>query len=119
MTVEVQIMGTKKCPDTRKAERFFKERGAKVYFRDLSQKALSPGEINNIAAQCGGIDALIDRSGKEFEKRNLKYISVNWVEALEKYPLITRTPIVRFGKKSLIGHKPELWDEWLKQAKNS
>lgn len=116
--MEVQILGTKKCADSRKAERFFKERGIKIYFRDLTEKSLSKGEIANIANQHGGIDALIDRAGKEFEKRNLKYMSVNWIEALEKYPLLTRTPIVRSGGKSTIGHSPEVWQSWLDKAKN-
>ena len=114
--MEVQVIGHKKCADTHKAERFFKERGIKVHSRDLKQSPLSPGEIKKISGSCGGIDSLIDRTSKEFEKRNLKYISVDWVEALEKYPLITRTPVVRSGGRATIGYQPEKWKEWIEKS---
>ncbi len=111
--MNIQIIGTKKCPDTRKAERFFKERGIKPHFRDLKQQGLSPGEINKISQGVGGIDHLVDRNSKEFAKRNLKYLGKPAHEALEKYPLITRTPIVRNGPRATVGFEPDTWAEWL------
>ena len=113
MALNIQIIGTKKCAETRKAERFFKERGLKVQFRDLKQQALSGGEIKKIAQAVGGVDNIIDRGSKEFEKRNLKWISLPAEEALQKYPLITATPIVRNGPKATVGHAPETWEAWI------
>ena len=57
----VQIFGHKKCADTRKAERWFKERGMKIQSVDLAQKGLSPGELRSVAARVGGVEGLIDR----------------------------------------------------------
>ena len=64
----LQIFGTRKCPDTRKAERFLKERGVAYQFIDLADKGISPGELKSVA-QALGLDALIDREGERFKKR--------------------------------------------------
>jgi len=105
----IQIIGTKKCSETRKAERFFKERGVTAHFRDAAQKELSAGEIKNICNAVGGLDAIIDRGGKEFEKRNLKYISVDWMKALQRWPKLLKTPIVRCGGRATVGPAKETW----------
>lgn len=123
MALNIQIMGHKKCADTRKAVRFFKERGIPVHERDLARDGIQPGELKKIKAAVGGSDAmaaarLIDREGKEFKKRNLKYLSMNLDEAILKYPLILRTPIVRNGAKVTVGYAPETWQAWL-QADDS
>ncbi|RMF19002.1 MAG: ArsC family transcriptional regulator [Candidatus Dadabacteria bacterium] len=114
--MDIIVIGSRKCADTRKAERFFKERGVRPHTRDVRQKPLTPGEIRKIAAQVGGIDAIIDREGKEFEKQNLRYLSVDWVEALQRWPGITRTPIVRCGPRATVGYVPEVWTQWLKNS---
>ena len=69
----VQIFGTKKCSDSRKAERFFKDRGIKFHAVDLAQKGMSPGELRGVAARVGGVEQLIDRDGKRYLDRGLKY----------------------------------------------
>jgi len=114
----IQIMGHKKCADTRKAVRFFKERGIVVHERDLARDGIQPGELKKIKQAVGGSDALaaarlIDRDSKEFQKRNLKYLGMNLDEAILKYPLILRTPIVRNGAKATVGYDPETWQAWL------
>ena len=58
--VVIQIFGTKKCKDTQKALRFFKERSLELQFRDIAEKAPSPGELDDIARAAGGFDALLD-----------------------------------------------------------
>jgi hypothetical protein len=57
--MEVQIFGTKKSADTRKALRFFSERRVRTHFVDLQQRAASPGELRRFAGKFG-VQALID-----------------------------------------------------------
>jgi arsenate reductase (glutaredoxin) len=114
--ITIQIFGTKKCADTRKAERFFRERGAKVHFVDLAQKGMAAGELRNVAARVGGVEALIDREGKRYVERGLKYAAPTGPrieQALIDDPLLLRTPVVRFGAQATVGHRPEVWAEWL------
>ena len=70
----IQVFGTPKCKDTRKAERFFKERRIKIQLVDLREKGLSPGELRNIS-QSVPLDELIDTEGKQYRDRNLEYMS--------------------------------------------
>jgi arsenate reductase-like glutaredoxin family protein len=112
----VQIFGTKKCQDTRKAERFFKERGVRLHVVDLAQKGMSPGELRNVAARVGGMEKLIDRDGKRYLDRGLKYAAPTGprIEAmLAEDPLLLRTPIVREGARATVGYAPETWKAWL------
>jgi len=112
----LQIFGTKKCPDTRKAERFFKERRTSFQPIDLAQKGPSPGELRKIAQAVGGIEKLIDREGKRYVDRGLKYAAPTGprIEAiLLQDPLLLRTPIVRAGDRATVGYAAEVWLEWL------
>lgn len=104
----IQIFGTRKCPDTRKAERFFRERGIKIQFIDLREKGISPGELRNITRSIP-LDQLIDVDGKEYERLNLKYIRHNIEVELLDHPLLFRTPIVRLGNEAAVGYDPETW----------
>jgi arsenate reductase (glutaredoxin) len=111
----IQIFGTKKCQATRKAERWFKERGLKVQSVDLSEKGLSPGELRSVAARVGGVEALIDRDGKRYVDKGLKYSAPTGprIEAiLLEDPLLLRTPIVRRGAEATLGYQPEVWERW-------
>ena len=110
--MNIQVIGTKKCNDTKKAERFFKERGIKFHFRDLNEKGLSPGELENIM-RVFNADELIDREGKDYKKRNLEFIIHNVEEELLNNPLLFKTPIVRNGNKVTIGNQPDIWKEWI------
>jgi arsenate reductase len=115
-TLTVQVFGTKKCSETRKAERFFKERGVKIHAVDLAQKGMSAGELRNVAARVGGIEALIDREGARYVAKGLKYAAPTGprIEALlVADPLLLRTPIVRAGARATVGYASETWLEWL------
>lgn len=94
----IQVFGTKKCRDTQRALRFFKERGVEVQFRDIGEKAPSPGELDDISRAVGGADRLIDLEGAVAEKRGLAYLSYDPREELLRNPLLMRTPVVRQGK---------------------
>jgi len=74
--INIQIFGTLKCQETKKAQRYFKERGIPFQFVNLAEKGLSQGELNSVKAVFG-IDALIDREGKEYKRLNLKYLTHN------------------------------------------
>ncbi len=94
----IQVFGTKKCRDTQKALRFFKERGVSVQFRDIAEKAPSPGELDDMARAVGGIDMLVDAEGSAAKKRGLAYMEYDPREELSRDPLLMRTPVVRAGK---------------------
>jgi arsenate reductase (glutaredoxin) len=109
--MNIQVFGTLKCQETKKAQRYFKERRIPFQFIDLAERGLSKGELNTVKAVIG-IDNLIDREGREYARRNLKYMVHNVEEELSNYPLLFKTPIVRNGNKVTIGYKPDVWKEW-------
>jgi arsenate reductase len=115
MSIVVQIFGKKKCADTRKAERWFKERGIRVQMIELGEKGLSPGELKSVAARVGGMEALIDAEGKRYVEKGLKYSAPTGprLEALLlDDPLLLRTPIVRRGSDATLGFSPDAWELW-------
>ena len=107
-----QIFGTKKCKDTQKAIRFFKERNISVHFVDLTIKGPSAGELDNISRSVP-LEDLIDVQSKEYKKQNLEYMTFDIREKLLEYPILIQTPIVRNGKQSTVGYQPEVWKNWL------
>src|SRR5207237_6372871 len=95
---DLQVSGTSKGAATRKAERFFKDRRITVQLVDLAQKGLSAGELRSVAAKAGGIEALIDREGKRYGAKGLKYAAPTGprIEAmLAGDALLLRAPTVR------------------------
>lgn len=111
--MNIQIIGTKKCRDTRKAERFFKERRIPFQFRDLNEKGISKGELENICKSVP-IEELINKWGKEFQKRGLQYMVYEIEGELLSDPLLLKTPIVRNEGNATVGYQPEAWKEWIK-----
>jgi arsenate reductase (glutaredoxin) len=109
--MNIQIFGKLKCQDTKKAQRYFKERRISFQFVDITQKGLSKGELNSVKAAVG-LDNLIDREGKVYEVKNLKYLIHNIEEELLKDSNLLRTPIVRNGRDATIGYQPDLWKNW-------
>lgn len=111
----IQIIGTKKCRETQKTERYFKERGWEYHLVDLSQRALSSGELNSIARALGA-DELIDPESKLYKKKGMSYMDFDPVEELEEHPELMKTPVVRSGHKAVIGYEPELWKKMIEGA---
>ena len=112
--MNIQIFGTKKSADTRKAERFFKERGIKYQFIDLKEKNLSKGEFASVKQAVGGLDKLIDENSKDKDTLALiKYIADEDKEEkiLENQQILVQ-PIVRNGKKATVGYQPDIWKSW-------
>lgn len=110
----IQIFGTKKDFDTKKAERFFKERGIKVQFIDMKEKGLSKGEFNSVCQAIGGYENLIDQNCKDKDLLALvKYIAEeDRAEKILENQKIIKTPIVRNGKKATVGYQPDAWKDW-------
>lgn len=115
--MNIQIFGTKKCSDTRKAERFFSERRINYHFRDLNEKGVSKGELENIC-RVFPVEELIDKEGKQYKKRNLQYMVFNPEEELLNDALLFKTPIVRNGKSVTIGYDPDIWKKWIEEDGN-
>jgi arsenate reductase-like glutaredoxin family protein len=109
--MNIQIFGTKKCNETNKALRFFKERNIKFQFVDLNEKAMAKGELTNIS-KAVPMEDLIDRDGKEYKKSGMEYMVFDLEEKLLEKPLLFKTPITRNGNKATVGYKPEIWKEW-------
>ena len=112
--MNIQIFGTKKCFDTKKADRYFKERGIKFQFIDLKEKGMSKGEFTSVKQAVGGLDKLLDENNKDKNTLALlKYLSDSDKEEklLENQQLL-KTPIVRNGKQATVGYQPEIWKNW-------
>jgi arsenate reductase-like glutaredoxin family protein len=112
----LQIFGTKKCPDTRKAQRFFKERRVSFQLIDIAVKGPSAGELRKIASAVGGMEKLIDRDGKRYLERGLKYAAPTGPrieQILLDDPLLLRTPLVRAGDRATVGSAIDTWTTWL------
>lgn len=109
--MNIQIFGTPKCQDTRKAQRYFKERRISFQFVDISQKGLSKGELRSLTLAVG-IDNLIDREGKAHSEKNLKYLTHDIEEELLKDATLLRTPVVRNGREATVGYQPHVWKDW-------
>ncbi len=112
--MNIQIIGTKKCNDTKKAERFFKERGIKYQFIDMKEKGMSKGELTSVASANGGIMNMINPDAKDKDSVALiQYIAdEDKLEKLLENQQIIKTPVVRNGKQSTLGYQPDVWKKW-------
>ena len=113
--MEIQIFGTQKSADTRKALRFFKERRVKVHFVDLKTRAASKGELTRFA-QKFGVEAILDRESKRFASLGLgtaRYSEKKWLEILADEPMVLRVPLVRWQNKLTVGGAEGEWGEWV------
>lgn len=115
MALEVQVFGTRKCQETRKALRFFAERRVKTHFVDLQVRAASLGELRRFAQQFG-VEALVDRDGRRFADLGLRSAALSeerWLDRLAEEPMLLRTPLVRAQQRLTIGPAEATWKEWV------
>ncbi|SFO03245.1 transcriptional regulator, Spx/MgsR family [Pseudobutyrivibrio sp. UC1225] len=112
--MNIQIFGTKKCNNTKKAERFFKERGIKYQFIDMKEKGMSKGELTSVAVANGGIANLVNPDAKDKDAVALfQYIAdEDKLEKLLESQQIIKTPVVRNGRQSTVGYQPDMWKKW-------
>ena len=109
--MNIQIFGKSKCFDTKKAERYFKERRIKFQSVDLKKYGMSKGELTSVK-NAVGLEALIDP--KHPDAALLQYLAYD-ADKLEKLlddPTLLRTPIVRNGKQATVGYCPDVWETW-------
>lgn len=111
--MNIQIFGIRKCFDTKKAERFFKERRIKYQFVDLTIKGLSKGELQSVKASIG-LKNLVNRESKDYRRLKMDHIisQEGTEEMLLNNPGLYQTPIVRNGKQATVGYNPEVWESW-------
>lgn len=110
--LNIQIFGKPKCFDTKKAERFFKERGIKFQYIDLTSKGMSKGELASVKQAVGGLEPLIDQKAKGVELLRYLAYEADKEEKLLETPILFATPIVRNGRKATVGYCPEVWKQW-------
>ena len=112
--MNIQIFGTKKSSDTRKAERFFKERGIRIQSVDLKEKGLSKGEFQSVMQAVGGLEAMIDPDCRDKDLLALiRYITPeDKAQKVLENQVVLKQPIVRNGKQATVGYQPEIWKTW-------
>ena len=112
--MNIQIFGKSKCFDTKKAERYFKERRIKYQYIDLPRYGLSGKEFDSVLSGVGGIDNLIDWNCKKDDITLMRYMDDKRAREDKVFddPMLMKTPIVRNGKKVTVGYCPEIWAQW-------
>lgn len=111
--MNIQVFGAKKCFDSQKTERYFKERKIKYQYVDLHKYGLSKGEFDSVKVAIGLKD-LINNEAKEYKSLNMQQLGVGSAaaEVLFNNPKLFKSPIVRNGKKATVGFQPEIWKAW-------
>ena len=109
--MNIQIFGKSKCFDTKKAERWFKERRIKFQSIDLKKYGMSGKEFDSVLRAVGGIDNLIDWDSKSQEITNMRYMEAKEDKVFDD-PKLMKTPVVRNGKQATVGYCPEIWATW-------
>lgn len=112
--MNIQIFGKNKCFDTKKAERYFKERRIPFQSIDLKRYGMSGKEFDSVLRAVGGINQLIDWENKSQEVTNMKYMSDERAKEDKVFdaPSLMKTPVVRNGKQATVGFCPEIWATW-------
>ena len=112
--MNIQIFGKSKCFDTKKAERWFKERRIKFQSIDLKRYGMSPKEFESVLRAVGGIDNLIDWDSKAPEVTLMKYMDDKRAKEDKVFdmPELMKAPVVRNGKEATVGYRPEIWETW-------
>jgi arsenate reductase len=111
--MNIQIFGAKKCFDTQKAERYFKERKIKYQYVDILKFGFSKGEFESVKCTVG-LAGMINVGCNEYVALNMDKIRTEGVRAeiLFNNPKLYKTPIIRNGKKATVGYMPDVWKEW-------
>lgn len=112
--MNIQIFGTTKCFETKKAQRYFKERGVKFQLIDLKEKGMSKGELNSVSQAAGGLEKLLNPNCKDLNTLSLirHLVEEDKQEKIFENQQVLLTPIVRNGKEATVGYQPEIWKDW-------
>ena len=109
--MNIQIFGNSKCFDTKKAERWFKERRIKYQYIDLLKFGLSRGELSSVV-NAVGIDNIVNPADQDYELYKHLALKEDKFERLFNIPEMIKTPVVRNGKSATVGYEPEVWKNW-------
>ena len=109
--MNIQIFGKSKCFDTKKAERYFKERRIKFQRVDVIDVGLSRGEFNSVK-RAVGLEAIIDKQAPGVEILTYLAYAADKEEKLLENPDFLKTPIVRNGRQATVGYCPDVWKSW-------
>ena len=109
--MNIQIFGKSKCFDTKKAERYFKERRIKYQYIDLVRYGMSRGELTSVK-NAVGLSALIDEQAPGAEVLTYLAYDADKLDKLFEDPRLIKTPVVRNGKQATVGYAPEVWKSW-------
>ena len=110
--MNIQIFGASKSFDTKKAERWFKERRIKYQYIDVLSKGLSPKEYQSVKQKVG-FEALVNTKCRLYEDQHKRYMTPTaWEAKILEYPELFNVPIVRNGKEATVGYCPEIWAKW-------
>lgn len=109
--MNIQILGKSKCFDTKKAERYFKERRIKYQFVDILKFGMSRGELNSVK-NAVGLEEMINKDDVDYPL--IQYLASNEakLDKLFEFPWLIKTPIVRNGKQATVGYQPDVWSKW-------
>ncbi len=111
--MNIQIFGKAKCFETKKAERYFKERGIRFQSIDVVRYGMSKGEFRNVRAAVGSLEALMNSTASGIEQVTYLAYESDKEEKLLENPALLLTPIVRNGKQATVGYRPEIWQTWV------
>ncbi len=109
--MNIQIFGKSKCFDTKKAERWFKERRIKYQYIDILKYGMSRGEISSVK-NAVGLDAMVDTTDQDYPLFQYLASAEAKLDKLYEVPELIKTPVVRNGKQATIGYCPEIWKDW-------
>ena len=109
--MNIQIFGKSKCFDTKKAERYFKERRIKYQYIDVLKYGMSRGELSSVK-NAVGLDALIDSADEDYPLIRYLATAEAKLDKLYEDPYLIKTPVVRNGKQATVGYCPEVWKDW-------
>ena len=109
--MNIQIFGVSKCFDTKKAERWFKERRIKYQYIDLMKYGMSRGELTSVVAAVG-IDEVVNPKDQDYELYMRLARREDKLDRLFEYPDMLKTPVVRNGKQATVGYCPDTWSGW-------
>ena len=114
--MNIQIYSGKKNFDTQKAERYFKERRIKFQSIDIMRYGMSRGELSSVK-NAVGLDALVNTEDEDYPLYQYLADDAARLDKLYEVPYLIRTPVVRNGKKATAGYCPEVWNQWIEEAK--
>lgn len=109
--MNIQIFGKSKCFDTKKAERYFKERRIRYQYIDILKYGMSRGELKSVSKALG-LEAIVDQEDRDYPIYRYLASDEAKLEKLFEIPEMINTPIVRNGKSATVGYCPDIWKEW-------